>query len=122
MGRKGTETTFQERKQIVSLHNQCKSAYQIARLLGRPRSTIQTIIDRFSDHKTFENKPRSGRPRALSLQDDRFLVREVKKNPRISAPKLASELERRGTRVCNSYTESQDRCGGETNSICGQSL
>ena len=29
------------------------------------------------------------------------LVREVKKNPRISAPKLASELERRDTIVCN---------------------
>ena len=70
-----TETTFQEQKQIVSLHNQCKSAYQIARLVGRPRSTIQTIIDRFSVYKTFENKSRSGRPRALSLQNDRLLVR-----------------------------------------------
>ena len=100
MSRKGQETSFQERKLIVRLHNQCKSSYEVAKLVGRPRSTVQSVIDRFCTTKTFRNQPRSGRPRALTVQDERFIVREIKKNPKTSAPKLAGELERRGTKVC----------------------
>jgi transposase len=58
------------------------------------------VIDRICTTETLQNKQRSGRPRALTEHDERFIVREIKKNPRISAPKLASELERRGTKVC----------------------
>ena len=78
MGQKGTETTFEERKQIASLHNQFKLAYQIARFVMRPRSKIQTIVDWFSAHKKIENTARRARPRALTLQDNRF-VKSVKR-------------------------------------------
>lgn len=101
MARKGKETSPDERKLIIRLHNQCKSSYEIARLVGRPRTTVQSVIDRFGVTKSVQNKQRSGRPRSLTEHDERFIVREIKKNPRTSAPKLASELERRGTKVCN---------------------
>lgn len=99
MGRKGKETSPDERKLILRLHNQCKSSYEIAKLVGRPRSTVQSVIDRICVTKSIENQRRSGRPRALTEHDERFIVREVKKNPKTSAPKIASELERRGTKV-----------------------
>ena len=62
MGRKGSETTEDERKIIIRLHNQCKSLAEIARIVNRARSTIQSIIDRFGVRKTIQNKRRSGRP------------------------------------------------------------
>ena len=63
---------------------------------------MQSIVDRFSATKTLKNKPRTGRPRTLTEADRRFVAREVKKNPRCSAPKIAAELGRRGTSVCDS--------------------
>lgn len=100
MGRKGKETSLDERRMILRLHNQCKSSYEIAKSVGRPRSTVQSIIDRFGTTKTLKNQPRSGRPSKLTDRDRRIITREIKKNPKVSAPKLAGELERRGTRVC----------------------
>ena len=103
MGRKGKETTEADRKLIIRLHNQCWSLKRIADAVGRPRSTVQSIIDRFSTTKTLQNQPRSGRPPSLTSESDkRFVVREIKKNPRGSALKIAAELTRRGTPVCAS--------------------
>lgn len=102
MGRKGKETTEAERKLIIEHHNKCWSLTKIAEAVGRPRSTVQSIIDRCSATKTVKNQPRSGRPSSLSECDKRFVVREVKKNPRCSAPKIAAELAKRGTAVCAS--------------------
>ena len=99
MGRKGKETTEADRKLIIRLHKQCWSLKKIADAVGRPRSTVQSIIDRVSATKTLKNQPRSGRPKSLSESDKRFVVREIKKNPRSSAPKIASEQTRRGTPV-----------------------
>ncbi|KAK3916467.1 hypothetical protein KUF71_006241, partial [Frankliniella fusca] len=102
MGRKGKETTEADRKVIIRLHNKCWSLKKIADTVGRPRSTVQSIIDRFSATKTLANKPRSGRPPSLSESDKRFVVREIKKNPRTSAPKIAAALTVRGTPVSTS--------------------
>ncbi|GFY65688.1 hypothetical protein TNIN_125631 [Trichonephila inaurata madagascariensis] len=38
------------------------------------------------------NKSRCGRPHKLSDRDARAIVRKVKKNPKISAPKLADQI------------------------------
>ncbi|GFS39195.1 hypothetical protein TNIN_103241 [Trichonephila inaurata madagascariensis] len=38
------------------------------------------------------NKSRCGRPHKLSDRDARVIVRKVKKNPKISAPKLADQI------------------------------
>ncbi|GFS61731.1 transposable element Tc1 transposase [Trichonephila inaurata madagascariensis] len=41
------------------------------------------------------NKSRCGRPHKLSSRDARAIVRKVKKNPKISTPKLADQIERK---------------------------
>ena len=102
MGRKGKETTLQERKIILKLHNQCKSLRQIADIVNRPKSTIQSIIDKHCETQCLMNKPRSGRPSLLSDQDKRYIVREVKKNPFTSVPKLTATLGSRGSTVSHS--------------------
>lgn len=99
MGSKGSETTEEERKIIIRLHNQCKSLAQISTIVGRARSTIQSIIDRFCTRRTVKNAPRSGRPHVLSKTDERFIVRLIKKDPKISAPTIAATMEERGVHV-----------------------
>jgi len=55
MSRKSRETSEEEQKIIIKLHNQCKSFQEVAQLMDRPWSTIQSIIDRFCERKTMQN-------------------------------------------------------------------
>jgi len=98
MSRKGRETS-EEQKIIIKLHNQCKSLREIAQLVNRPRSISQSIIDRFCERKTVQNMPRSGRPQALSETDKRFIIRQIKIDPKTSAPKITASLENRSVHV-----------------------
>lgn len=103
MGHKGSETTENERKIIIGLHNQCKSLAEIARIVNRLRSTIQSIIDRFGVRKTVQNKQKSGRPKQFNEYVGRIIIRKVKQNPHISAEKIAAELRNNnGISVCAS--------------------
>jgi len=43
--------------------------------------------------------PRSGRPRVLSKTDKRFIIRQIKIDPKTSAPKITAALENRGVHV-----------------------
>ncbi|GFY48103.1 transposable element Tc1 transposase [Trichonephila inaurata madagascariensis] len=43
-------------------------------------------------HGNVLNKSRCGRPHKLSYRKSRAIVRKVKKNPKISAPKLADQI------------------------------
>jgi transposase len=92
MGSKGSETTEEERKIIINLHNQCKTLSEISRIVNRPRSTIQGITDRYGTRKTVKDNRRSGRPRKINEYDGRAIIWKVKQNPRISADKTAAEL------------------------------
>jgi len=102
MSRKGRETSEEEQKIIIKLYNQCKSLREIAQLVDRPRSTIQSIIDRFYERKIVQNlhlQMRSGRPQASSETDKRFIIRQIKIDSKTSAPKITAALENRGVHV-----------------------
>jgi hypothetical protein len=60
---------------------------------------VYDVIERYGREKTLVNKPRSGRPRCLSNSDTRFIVRQIKKDPKTSAPKIAADLMKRGVNV-----------------------
>lgn len=99
MGRKGKETTVEERKIVMHLHNQCKSLQSIADTIGRPRSTVQSIIHRYCQRNTVQNMPRSGRPRLVTGKRERLLMRIIKKNSRTSAHRLAEEMANNGQSI-----------------------
>jgi transposase len=73
MGRKGVETTIEERKMITNLHNQCKSLAEISR-------------------KMLQNNSRSGRPRKINQHIGRVIIKMIKRNPEISAIKITEYL------------------------------
>lgn len=93
MGRKGRETTLEERNIIKNLFEEGKSYSFIGQILKRSRSTIQSIIKKLKEVGMLKNKQRCGRPKKFSASEERKIVRIVKKKPDISASEIASELQ-----------------------------
>ena len=58
-----------------------------------PISTLQYICKRYFEEERLHDADKSGRPRVLKERSERFIVRKVKIDPKISAPKIAEALE-----------------------------
>ncbi|GFQ70315.1 hypothetical protein TNCT_352981 [Trichonephila clavata] len=85
----GKETSLELRNLIVKLKGEKKS---FSKIVKKPRSTVQTIYRNYVMRGNVLNKSRCGRPHKLSDRDARAIVRKVKINPKISAPKLADQI------------------------------
>ena len=57
-----------------------------------PISTVRDVIKKFSHRKSLENLPRTGASRKTSTRDGHKIVREVKKNRKISAKNIKNKL------------------------------
>lgn len=86
---KGKEIEPEIRKLIIKHHTEGKSERQIAEILSKPRSTINSIIRAYKITGSCSRKPRSGRPSKMSSRTRAQIIRSVKQNPKISAPKIA---------------------------------
>lgn len=95
---KGTETSVELRKLIVSHYQNRKSLQEISNIVNRSRSTVQYIIKQYKIENILENKVRNLNRKLLSDRDEQKVLREMKKNPKISAPKIASKLENEAVR------------------------
>ncbi|KAJ4443512.1 hypothetical protein ANN_05184 [Periplaneta americana] len=51
------------------------------------------IIPRYKNEDRIEQRKQTGRRKVLTDREESLIIRQIKKNPRISAPKLASEIE-----------------------------
>lgn len=100
MGRKTKNTSFDQRQLVIFHREKGKSYREISAMLRISKSTVAEIIRRFNIENRIESIPQTGRPAALNDREKRRLVRKIKENPRLSAPRLASELlEERGKKV-----------------------
>ncbi|GFY64273.1 transposable element Tcb1 transposase [Trichonephila inaurata madagascariensis] len=88
----GKETSLELRNLIAKLKGEKKSYSEVAKIVKKPRSTVQTIYRNYVMRGNVLNKSQCGRPHKLSDRDARAIVRKVKKNPKISAPKLADQI------------------------------
>lgn len=93
MGRKGKETSVDIRNLIIHHFKLGKSENAISEIVQKSRTTVHYIIKKYKSEKTVVNKARSGRPRKLTEADERRIVHEVKKNPKINASTLAKSTE-----------------------------
>lgn len=89
---------------IIKLHREENSLGAIAKIVGRSRATVQTIVKNYKTRGNVENLRRSGRPRILSARDSRSIIKNIKKNPRLSAPKLTEDLLRETGKTVNPET------------------
>ena len=86
---KKSEVSGDVKKLIVDHFNSGLSQHTISQLVNRPRSTVQSILRKWKNENTVQNKPRLGRPKARSDANERWLVRQVKKEPKTNASILA---------------------------------
>lgn len=61
-------------------------------MLRISKSTAADICRRFYIENRIDSIPQTGRPSLLCTREKSKIIRKVKKNPRLSAPKLVSEL------------------------------
>ena len=67
-----------------------KSLRETAETVSLSHSTIFNITKRYKKNHMIQDKIRLGRPSKLSNGIKRIVVRIIKKNPRMSAPKVAT--------------------------------
>ncbi len=76
------------RDRIVARHRSGQGYKKISAALKVPKSTVASIILKWKTFGTTGTLPRAGRPAKLSYRGRRALVREVKKNPKITVAEL----------------------------------
>lgn len=89
----GKHTTISERKLIISHHQKGKSIRTVAEIVEKSVATVQHIIERFKKEGRLISKVRRSPRKIFTETDERWIVRHVKANPRLSATKLATEIE-----------------------------
>ncbi len=76
------------RDRIVARHRSGQGYKKISAALNVPKSTVASIILKWKTFGTTRTLPRAGRQAKLSYRGRRALVREVKKNPKITVAEL----------------------------------
>lgn len=92
MGRKGEEISNDIRHLIIKMHLEGKSLRVIGSTVGRSLSTIQYIVKVFKTQGVVDKKQRNSNRKKLTRRHQSFLIREVRKDPTVSAPNLAKML------------------------------
>lgn len=79
---KSREMTKAERMIIIVEKEKGATLRQLAKKFNISHEGVRKIIEKVKKTGTAKNIPRSGRPRATSVRDDRKLIRTVKANPK----------------------------------------
>lgn len=85
-------TTVEQRELVLYHFKNGISQRKIAAIVNIKPPTVQKIIQRFVHENRLENKGRQAPNKIFTDADERYIVRKIKVNPRLSAPKLASEV------------------------------
>ena len=94
--------TFEQRERAIGMLTAVMSARDIARHFQRHESTTSGVLNRFQQTRNVADRPRSGRPRKTTQQEDRFLTTSSRRNRFLSSRKLGRLLRNAtGTRVCD---------------------
>lgn len=80
------------RELVIKYDNEEVSQRGIANLLKISRCSVQNIIKKQKLYGSVENRPKTGRPRVLTIREERSLIRKSLIDPFLTAPKLFSEI------------------------------
>ncbi len=87
------------RDRIVARHRSGQGYKKNSAALKVPKSTVASIILKWKTFGTTRTLPRAGRPAKLSYRGRRALVREVKKNPKITVAELQRCIREMGRKL-----------------------
>ncbi|GBM27618.1 hypothetical protein AVEN_35275-1 [Araneus ventricosus] len=88
-------TTNSIRNLIIEHFKDGRSIRTIGKLVKVSHSTVFAIIKRWKLRGTDENALKSEAPHELTPRNRSFIMHKIKKNPKLSAVKLTTELEKR---------------------------
>lgn len=100
----GRRTTIEQRKLVVHPCKSGKTHRRIGEILNLSSSSVQHIIERYSKENRIENKGRIAPNKILSTCDERWIIRKIKENPRLSAQKIADEVTTGIGKMCSAST------------------
>jgi transposase len=88
-------TTDKQRQLIAFHHAKGKTVRELSEILHIPKSTVGNVVNRFENHNQLDLLTSGGRKKVLTERNKNWIVREIKKNPRTSAPVLSAALQER---------------------------
>lgn len=89
---KGKPLSVKNRSAILTLHQEGYTIRKIAEKLKFSKSTVHLIINRFKETGGLEDKNRPGRSRATTSAEDQHIKLISKRNRRLTAPEIASQI------------------------------
>lgn len=92
MAGKKRELTVPERERIINLWKDGLSQRKIGKLVDKSRATVQSVMRKYKTEGIITNKTRQGRPRKLTEREERQILREVTKNPKLSVAQLHADI------------------------------
>ena len=91
MGR-GKSLSIEPRGEVVGMYSLGLSMNEIAKRMRIARGTVQSSMKKHRETGTVADRPRSGRPRKTTPQEDRLLRRDCLKNWMKTSPQLATSF------------------------------
>ena len=87
------ETSPESRQTIIVLHEEGRSNGEIARRLEISKHTVARWIHRYEETSRTQDKPRSGRPRCTTHDQDRAISDAITNGPFTPASTIRSNIE-----------------------------
>ncbi|GFV43210.1 transposable element Tcb1 transposase [Trichonephila clavipes] len=92
MASKSKELDVNVKNMIIQLRNEGLTYRAIGIQLNINLFTVRSVVKKFNETGSTEKKVRSGWPGIFSAREKRSIIKEVKKNSKISAPQLAKDV------------------------------
>ena len=83
------------RQLIIFNREKGKTIRELAEMFAMPKSTVGKIVKVFNTEQRIDAIRHKGKPKTLSLYDERYILKTLAQKPETSAPTLAAELSRR---------------------------
>lgn len=100
----GRQTSLELRNLIIDHFKNGKSQREIAQIVGKARTTVENIIHRFQNEGRVVNKPKISTKKLFSVRQERWILKQIKTDPRLSAPKLRDMVQKQYNIICNAET------------------
>lgn len=100
----GPRTPIEQRELVLKHYKNGHSRRKIAEMVGFSDSTVQSIIYRFVRENRTHDKGRNAPNKIFNPTDERYIVRKIRDNPRISARQVANDVKEELGKSCHPET------------------
>lgn len=88
----------EQRSAVIALHQTGMTEREIAKARKISKTAVHNAIHRYYQTGSFQDRPRSGRPKITSETEDNFIVTTSKRNRRLTAPEIQATINKTRTK------------------------